>query len=411
MKYISAVIIGAGQAGLAMSHSLTKRGIRHVVLERGEVAQSWTHQRWDSLRLLTPNWQCRLPGFAYTGDNPDGFMSKEEIAVHLGEYAAVSGAPIETRTQVQSVTAEGQGYRVQTDRGDWTCARVILANGACTLANVPACAADVPAAVTQMTALDYRNPDQLAPGPVMVVGASATGVQLAAEIRAAGHEVFLSTGEHIRMPRHYRGKDIQWWMDRAGILSEATDAVDDLDRARRLPSLQLMGSMRRRFSDLNMLTDAGVEIVGRLSMVRDGTALFSGGLANHCALSDLKMNRLLDTLDAWADTQGLAGVAPVERFEGTRFPAAPRLTLDMSGGRVRTILWATGFRPDYRWLHLPVFDRKGALSHTEGRVAPGLYALGLPFMRRRNSALLDGVGADAEAHADHILQLQSRLAA
>jgi putative flavoprotein involved in K+ transport len=411
MKRTDTIVIGAGQAGLAMSRCLSDRGIRHVVLERGEIAQAWSARRWDSLKLLTPNWQSRLPGFAYTGNDPDGFMSKDAVAAHLRRYAAISNAPVEERTRVRSVTADYAGFRVETDRGGWVCSSVVLASGACSVATVPGFAAGLPEGIASLTGLDYRSPGQLWPGGVLVVGASATGVQLAAEIRAAGHEVFLSAGEHIRAPRSYRGKDIQWWMDSAGILATKAREVDDLARARRVPSLQLVGSARRMFFDLNMLAEGGVEIVGRLSAIRDGTALFSGGLANHCALSDLKMNRLLDTFDAWAERRSPEGIAPPERFGPTRVPAAPRVSLDLTGGRVRTIIWATGFRPDFSWLHLPVFDRKGGLIHQEGRVAPGLDVLGLPFMRRRNSALLDGVGADAAALADEIERHGSRLAA
>ncbi|MCB1385836.1 MAG: NAD(P)-binding domain-containing protein [Nitratireductor sp.] len=411
MKHIATLIIGAGQAGLAMSRSLSDRNLPHVVLERGEIANSWRHERWDSLRLLTPNWQSRLPGHAYRGDDPDGFMSMPQVIDFLTGYAAASKAPVEERTRVLSVTAQGNGYDVVTDRGDWHCDALVLASGACNIAAIPALAADVPQQIAQITALDYRNPGQLAPGGVLVVGASASGVQLAAEIRAAGHEVFLSAGEHIRMPRHYRGRDIQWWMDRAGIHTQRPDEIDDIERARRVPSLQLVGSHAQRFCDLNSLAEQGVEITGRLSAIRDGTALFSGALANHCALSDLKMNRLLETLDAWAGERGTGGLGPVERFAATACPAAPRLMLDLARGQVRTILWATGFRPDYRWLHMPVFDRKGRLCHDQGIVAPGLYVLGLPFQRRRNSALIDGVGADAAALADHIVRTRDRSAA
>ena len=411
MKHIETLIIGAGQAGLAMSRCLSDRNIPHVVLERGEIANSWRHERWDSLRLLTPNWQSRLPGFTYQGDNPDGFMSMPEVIRYLSDYAGASHAPVEERTRVLSVTAQGGGYRVATDRGDWHCDTLVLATGACNIASVPGLAAEIPEQVDQITALDYRNPDQLAPGGVLVVGASATGVQLAAEIRAAGHDVILSAGEHIRMPRHYRGRDIQWWMDRAGIHTAGVGEVDDIDRARRVPSLQLIGSHAQRFCDLSSLAGQEVEIVGRLSAIRDNTTLFSGALANHCALSDLKMNRLLDALDAWAEETGLGGIGPIERFAATPCPASSRLSLYLGGGHIRTILWATGFRPDYSWLHLPVFDRKGGLAHREGLVAPGLYVLGLPFQRRRNSALIDGVGADAAALADHILTTRGRSAA
>ncbi|PCD77386.1 NAD(P)-binding domain-containing protein [Pseudothioclava arenosa] len=411
MTYIGTIIIGAGQAGLAMSRCLSDRGIRHVLLERGEIANSWSHERWDSLRLLTPNWQSRLPGFGYDGPDPDGFMSMPEIVGYLRDYARASDAPVEERTRVLSVTASAGGYEIQTNRGAWRCDTLVLASGACNLASVPALSAQVPPGIEQINALGYRNPGQLAPGGVLVVGASATGVQLAAEIRAAGHEVTLAAGEHIRVPRQYRGRDIQWWLEVTGVHATRTDEVDDLRRARGVPSLQLAGSHEQPFCDLGWLIAMGVEVTGRLGAIRDGVALFSGGLANHCALSDLKMNRLLDTIDAWAETCNLPGIGPAERFAPTPCPSAPRLTMPLGDGRIRTILWATGFRPDHSWLQLPVFDRKGALQHHEGRVAPGLYVLGLPFQRRRNSALLDGVGHDAAAIADDILFQRGRSAA
>lgn len=411
MKRIDTIVIGAGQAGLAMSRCLSDRGVAHVVFERGEIANAWRHERWDSLKLLTPNWQSRLPGFAYAGPDPDGFMSKDDLRDYLYNYAAASRAPVEERTEVRAVTFDPSGYRVSTSRGRWTCSSLVIATGACSVANVPGLTTAVPVGISQLTGLDYRSPDQIVSGGVLVVGASATGVQLAAEIRAAGHEVFLSVGEHIRVPRTYRGKDIQWWMDRAGIHATRTDQVDDIERARRVPSLQLVGSTAQRFCDLNMLASRGVEIVGRLSVIRDGIALFSGGLSNHCALSDLKMNRLLDTLDAWGEANVSREIGAHERFAPTDVSAAPRLSLDLNGGRIRTIIWATGFRPDFSWIELPVFDRKGALIHDSGHVAPGLFVLGLPFMRRRNSALLDGVGRDAEALADHIHRKDGRAAA
>ncbi|POF32417.1 NAD(P)-binding domain-containing protein [Roseibium marinum] len=405
MRHIHSVIIGAGQAGLAMSRCLSDRSIRHVVIERGEVANSWRSERWDSLRLLTPNWQSRLPGFVYSGPNPDGFMNMDGITGHLKAYAEISRAPVETGTTVLSVTGVDRNYRVATDKGDWLCRNVVLASGACNRARIPGFAAALPEDILQITPLGYKNPAQLPKGGVLVVGASASGVQLAAEIAAAGHEVLLAAGQHVRVPRHYRGRDIQWWMDTTGVLDMTTREVDDIVRARRVPSLQLIGDHRIQFHDLNALGAAGVEVTGKLAGIRDGVALFSGALANNCALSDLKMNRLLAEFDKWAERQDEAGNLGVpERFGPTLVPASPRLSCDLTGGRIRTVVWATGFEPDFSWLRLPVFNGKGQLIHHEGRVAPGIYALGLPFMRRRKSALIDGVGADAGAHADHIMR-------
>ena len=407
MRQIHTLIIGAGQAGLAMSRCLSDRAIPHVLLDRGEIGNAWRHARWDSLTLLTPNWQSRLPGFAYSGPNPDGFMSMDGIVGHLETYARISRAPVETRTSVLGVSAEGQGYRVETDHGDWLCRNLVMATGARGATFVPGFAAALPDHITQITPLDYKNPAQVQQGGVLVVGASASGVQLAAEIADAGHDVVLSAGHHIRVPRFYRGRDIQWWMDVSGINDMSIRDVDDPVRARRVPSLQLTGTQSRRLTDLNTLQQKGVEITGRLAAIRDGKALFSGSLANAAALSDLKMDRLLAGFDAWAEETGTRTLLPPERFEPTRLPEAPRLALDLMDGRIRTIVWATGYRPDFSYLNLPVFDRKGQLMHADGRVAPGLCVLGLPFMRRRKSALINGVGGDASAHADHIMRTGS----
>lgn len=411
MKQISTVIVGAGQAGLAMSKCLTDRSIAHVVIERGEVANSWAHERWDSLKLLTPNWQNRLPGFAYAGSDPDGFMSMLEIVSHLQFFAQKITAAIEDRTTVLSATAHGTGYCVQTSRGNWYCDNLVVASGACAQVRLPQFAQSIPNHVSQLTPLNYRNPSQLGPGGVLVVGASATGVQLASEIKAAGHEVILAVGQHIRVPRQYRGFDIQWWMDRTGVLDMSLDEVDDPDRARRVPSLQLIGSKTRPIMDLNTLQADGVEIVGRLAGIRDGRALFSGSLANQCALSDLKMNRLLDGFDDWAANHNPADIAPPQRHAATSVGGNPRLQCDLNTGSIGTIVWATGYRPDFSWLQLPVFDSKDRLQHDGGVIVPGLYVLGLPFLRRRKSALIDGVGGDAEALADHLTVRATKQAA
>jgi putative flavoprotein involved in K+ transport len=237
-----------------------------------------------------------------------------------------------------------------------------------------------------------------------VVGASATGVQLADEIRRSGRPVTLSVGEHVRLPRLYRGRDVLWWMERSGVWNQRYDEIDDVTRARRLPSPQLVGTTERSTLDLNTLSAVGVELVGRLATVRDGKALFSGGLRNQFALADLKMERLLDTFDEWADGQADAlDVGPVQRFEPTRMPASSRLTLDLGSGEIKTILWCTGFHPDYSWLHVPVVDAKGHLRHDGGVVdAPGLYALGLPVLRRRKSTFILGAGDDARDIVEHL---------
>lgn len=397
-------MIGAGHAGLAASRCLAERSIDHVVLERGEVANSWRHERWNSLRLLTPNWQSRLPGYRYGGADPDGFMTMAEVVDFVSGFAVATAAPVRTQTTVTSVRQTDDGYHVAASTGDLRCRCVVLASGACNVSSVPALRQSVPASVHCVTPLDYREPGQLSEGGVLVVGASATGVQLAEEIHRSGRPVTLSVGEHVRLPRTYRGRDVLWWMDKSGVWDERYDEIDDLTRARGLPSPQLVGTPERTTLDLNVLTDAGVELVGRWSAVRDGTALFSGGLRNQFTLADLKMNRLLDTFDEWArDTGRAADADSPERFEATRVPESSRLDLDLARGEIRTIVWATGFRPDYSWLDVPVLDRKGYLRHDGGVVdAPGLYVIGLPVLRRRKSSFIHGAEDDARDVVEHL---------
>lgn len=369
------------------------------MLERGEVANSWRSQRWKSLRLLTPNWQSGLPGYPYKSADPNGFMTMAEIVEHVSAYAASISAPVRTRTTVTSVRRTDHGYRVTTDRGELSCLSLVIATGAASLPHVPAIREAIPKSVQSFTAFDYREPDNLPHGGVLVVGASATGVQLADEIQRSGRPVTLAVGEHVRLPRAYRGRDVLWWMERSGVWSQRYDEIDDLERARRLPSPQLVGTPEHITLDLNALRAAGVEIVGRLAGLRDGRALFSGGLANQIALADLKMNRLLGTFDDWANSnEPDVAIGAAERFEPTRTPGAPRLSLDLTGGEIRSIVWATGFRPDYRWLQVPVTDHKGLLRHEGGVVtgAQGMYAIGLPVLRRRKSTFI--IGAEDDAH-------------
>jgi putative flavoprotein involved in K+ transport len=272
----------------------------------------------------------------------------------------------------------------------------VIATGACNVPVVPSLRQAAPADVQSVTPFDYRSPARLPEGGVLVVGASATGVQLADEIHRSGRPVTLSVGEHVRLPRRYRGRDVLWWMHASGVWDQRYDEIDDLVRARRLPSPQLVGTPERMTLDLNALSRLGVEIVGRLSAIRDGRALFSGGLRNQFALADLKMERLLDTFDQWAVTAGLDGIPPPERFEPTVAPASSRLSARLDSGEFRSIVWATGFRPDYQWLDVPVLDGKGHLQHDGGVVdAPGMYALALPVLRRRKSTFIHGAADDA----------------
>jgi putative flavoprotein involved in K+ transport len=397
-------VIGAGHAGLAVSHALSGHGVDHVVLERGEVANTWKTERWDSLRLLTPNWQTRLPGLAYDGDDPDGFVTVAELIGFIERYAEHCDAPVRTGTEVTSVAQGDGGYVVTTTEGTWEADAVVLATGAFNRPNVPGLATSLPDELEQVTTLDYKHPGRLRPGRVLVVGASATGLQIADELLRSGREVTVAVGEHVRMTRTYQGRDIMFWLDRIGRLDERYDEVDDLVRARRVPSPQLVGTPDRADLDLNALTARGAELVGRLAAVRDGRALFSGSLRNVCNLADLKLARLLDTIDAWAAQEGLDGDGIV-RSEPTRVPDRPRLAIDLVADGFETVLWATGYRADYSWLHVPVLDRKGELRHDGGvvRDAPGLYRIGLNFLRRRKSTFIHGAEDDVTDLVEHLV--------
>jgi putative flavoprotein involved in K+ transport len=334
----------------------------------------------------------RLPGWGYDGDDPDGYLPAAEVADSLAQYCAASNAPVATDTTVRSVRPGLDGFEVETSQGRFEARTAVLAAGM-TRPAMPAVSRHLPPAIRSVPVTDYHNPDQLPGGGVLVVGASASGVQIAEELQRSGRPVTLAVGEHVRVPRRYRGRDILWWMDAVGLLDERYDEVDDLVRARSLPSLQLIGASRTL--DLNALRASGVRLVGKFAGLRDGIALFSGSLRNVCALADLKLGRLLDTIDGYAGARG-------ERPEPTD-PGTPELSLDLRSGEISSIVWATGIRPDFSWLDVPVFDHRGRLVHDGGVTRwPGLYVLGLPLLRRRRSTYIDGAGADAADLAAHL---------
>lgn len=404
--HVSVVVVGAGPGGLAMSHHLTGAGVDHVVLERGQVGNSWRHERWDSLRLLTPNWMTALPGCRYDGDDPNGFMSAPDTVAFLDGYHRHFGPPLITGVTVGSVCRSGDGFEVRADQGTWQCDAVVAATGASSTPRIPALANEMPAAIDRLTALQYRRPAQLAgDGRVLVVGASASGVQIADEIRRAGRDVTIAVGEHVRLPRSYRGLDIYDWLDRIGQLDERYDEVDDIERARRHASVQLVGNNAGRNLDLNALHEAGVEVVGRLMAIAGTKGQCSGALANLAKNADLKEERLLRRIDEFVQDHGLNDdVGPRTEMEPT---SLGRTAIELDLRAFSTVVWATGYQPEHSWLPEATFDRKGRVMH-EGGVAAiaGLYVLGLPFLRRRRSNLIGGLGADA---ADLFVHLRKHL--
>ncbi len=398
----TAVVVGAGQAGLAMSRCLTELSIDHLVLERGRIAERWQSERWDSLRLLTPNWMTRLPGHAYEGDDPNGFMSMPEVARFFAEYARIIDAPVLDETTVVSARPTDDGYLLDTTRGTISCRFLVAATGACATPAIPDVATAAPSRLFQITPKHYRRPDQMPEGGVLVVGASASGVQLARELHESGRPVTLAVGAHTRIPRRYRGLDIHEWLDMMGTLSRGYDTIRDLDAARREPSLQLVGSDDGRTLDLAELQRIGVRLTGRVERFGLGHVRVDSGLSAAVAAADASQTRLLDRIDRWAADNGLdREIDPIDR-PATVHIGSEASAVDLDG--INSVFWATGYRPDYSWLDLPVVRADGTIPHDGGIVheSPGLYLLGLPLMRTRKSTFIDGVGVDAEALARHL---------
>ena len=405
-----AVVIGAGQAGLAMSRCLTDRGVEHVVLERGRVAERWRSERWDSLRLLSPNWMTRLPGWSYRGPDPHGFMTGDEVVSFFEGYARSSAAPVVELTAVECLAPADGGYALRTSAGNWRAANVVIASGWCDRPAVPSLAGQLDRALNQLTPATYRNPESLPAGGVLVVGASASGVQIADELSRAGRDVVLAVGRHSRLPRTYRGMDIFWWLERTGTLDRTIDDVADPQAARQEPSLQLAGRPDHRTLDLQALRGAGVELTGRLTWADCRRVGFADDLSTHVATADARVRRVLAEIDAHIEASGLTSEM-LEAESPPTIQVEQRLReLNLHERRITTVLWATGHRRVYPWLRVPVLDRSGEIRQRRGCTpVPGLYVLGQRFQHRRNSNFIDGVGRDAAWIADHLAHRTSVL--
>jgi putative flavoprotein involved in K+ transport len=397
------VVIGGGQAGLAVSRELTEYGLDHVVVERGRVGERWRSERWDSLRLLTPNWMTRLPAFAYDGDDPDGFMRAAEVAGFFERYAAGFDAPLMEHTRVERVEHAGDSFRVTTDHGVMHGDAVVIATGQADVPYVPPVAEQFDARVEHVVPTAYKRPGDLADGGVLVVGASATGVQLAEELARDGRDVLLAVGSHTRAVRRYRGRDLYYWLDRCGVLATPIDAMDDRSAARHQPSLQLIGRAGGPAVDLPALGAAGVTLTGRLIAAHGRLAFFRDDLRATTAASDTRMRRLLERIDAYVDGCGLHdAVPPAEPIDDVVLPPAP-MAVDLVGRGIRTVVWATGYRRSLPWLRLPVLDEHGDIVQRAGTTAvPGCHVVGARFQTRRDSSFIDGVRHDAAIVARRI---------
>jgi putative flavoprotein involved in K+ transport len=396
MRRTDTLVIGGGQAGLAVSWHLSRRGVDHQVLERGTVAQSWAAARWDSLRMITPNWMSELPGWSYRGDDPDGFMTAADVTRYLQDYRRSFGAPVQEGVEVLSVRTGPGGFQVATTDGAWQARDVVLATGATGRPHIPSSAAGLAACVTQLPLRDYRRPEQLPPGGVLVVGASASGLAVADELATAGRRVVVSVGSHVWLPRQLAGRDIWWWLRETGWLARTVDDVPDVDAVRREPRIQLVG---RPGSDggLAGLTARGVGLVGRFLGASGTTMTFADDLPATLARARSRSAAILER---------------VARAAGTTVPDPPeieapgslplRLRLRREG--IRTVVWATGHRPHYPWLHVPVLDPAGHIAQYRGRtLEPGLFVVGTKFQHRRDSTFLDGVRHDAAAVVDQVV--------
>jgi putative flavoprotein involved in K+ transport len=405
MRITDTVILGAGQAGLAASRCLTDHSHDHVVLERGRIGQRWRSGAWDSLHLLTPNWLNVLPGLPYPGPDPDGFASAATFTDHLAAYARSFDAPVVEHARVRLLHKRNGRFEAITDAEVWQADTVIIATGWCDQPAIPTTARALAADIHQVAPNEYRNPYSLPPGGVLVVGGSATGVQIADELAAAERDVTIAVGSHTRMPRTYRGMDIYWWLQHIGHLDKTIDEMPDRTLARREPSAQLVGGPDRRALDLATLQAAGVQVLGRVTAVDGHRVRLAPDLPATVAAAEARQRRLLGRIDEHIDANGLHHEVLQPWRARPLAPISMLTDLDLRAAGIRTVLWATGHRRSYPWLRLPgVLDQHGEIRQHRGRTPmPGLYMLGQRFQHRRSSHLIGGVGRDAAAVVEHIV--------
>lgn len=399
---VEVLVVGAGQAGVAMSEHLSERGIPHLVLERHRVAERWRTERWDSLVANGPVWHDRFPGMEFADLQPGAFASKEQVADYFVAYAEKIGAPIRCGVEVTSVhrNVGAAGFRVKTSDGDFNARYVVAATGPFQKPVIPAVVPDA-AGLVQIHSSSYRNPGQLAEGAVLVVGAGSSGVQIAAEIKRSGRPVYLSVGPHDRPPRNYRGRDFCWWL---GVLGKWDASTPPMGAEH--VTIAVSGADGGHTVDFRALADSGIKLVGRTVSFDNGTMRFAQDLRNNVENGDVHYMGLLDEADTYIECNGLD--LPEEPEARTLRPdpeslADPLLELDLAGAGVTSIVWATGFAVDYSWLQVDAFDENGRPRQQRGvSTEPGVYFLGLPWQSRRGSSFIWGVWHDAKYVADQI---------
>ncbi|MET8760722.1 MSMEG_0569 family flavin-dependent oxidoreductase [Lentzea sp. NPDC004782] len=395
------VVVGGGQAGLSTSYCLDRAGIDHVVLERDRPGGEWRNRRWDSFCLVTPNWQCQLPGFPYRGSDPDGFMVRDEIVRYLEDYAKSFDCPlVEGVTAVRLRRREGGGFRVSTTHGELTADHVVLATGPYQVPLRPRIAERVPADVVQLHSSEYRNPGALPAGEVLVVGTGQSGCQIAEDLHLAGRQVHLAVGSAPRVARSYRGRDVVAWLEDMGYYRRGIDEFEDADAVRLRANHYVTGRDGGRDIDLRAFARDGMRLYGRLTDIRDGLARFAPDLAKNLDHADAVSEGIKDSIDAHILARGVD--APAEsRYVPVWTPDAEPSELDLSG--ITSVVWSTGFGRDHRWIDVPVFDGRGYPTHERGVTScPGLYFIGLPWQHTWGSGRFCGVADDARHLVSHI---------
>jgi len=389
-------VVGGGQAGLSMSWYLRQRGVDHVVIERERVGHEWRERRWDSFCLVTPNWQCQLPGYAYAGDDPDGFMPGPEVAGFLEKYAASFDPPLVEGVEVTRLRRTAGGvFELVTTAGALTADQVVVAAGPYHVPAVPRIAERLPAGLAQLHSSQYRNPEQLPEGAVLVAGTGQSGCQIAEDLHLAGRRVHLAVGSAPRAARRYRGRDTLAWLDEMGHYDRGIDEFADADAVRLRANHYMTGRDGGRDIDLRAFAVQGMRLYGRLRGVDGATVRFAGDLAANLDGADAVADGIKDAIDRYIDRAGI--VAPAEaRYEPVWVPETAGGVLDLAAAGVSAVIWATGFHRDHRWIEVPVFDGRGYPTHERGVTGcPGLYFLGLPWQWTWGSGRFAGVARDA----------------
>ena len=399
---VDVVVVGAGQAGLAVSYYLWSSGVEHLVLDRGRVGESWRSQRWDTFTLVTPNWMTRLPGYKMAAGTGADFICRDAVVGMLEQFAC--GLPVREGVDVLSVTLAGRGYRVTTSSQQISAQVVVIAGGGQRIPVIPPLADRLPADVHQCDAARYRNPAGLPPGAVLVVGSGQSGAQIADELTAAGREVILATSRVARVPRRYRGRDIHEWAVELGLYDQATEAVTDPAEFRE-PHPMLSGARGGHTLALQQLARDGVRLLGRLAGAEDTKLTFAADLPENMNYADRRAAGFRRTVDSYVTSAGIVA-APRDTDPAERtVPAAPRapLALDIRAEGITSVVWCTGFGPDTAWVDVPVLRGDGFPAHHRGVTASaGLYVAGYPWLSTRGSGILYGVAADSARIAQHI---------